>query len=46
MNELMALWLEWEKPLSYEEKIAAGAMGPEDFFAHFKSTGGKLPKPN
>lgn len=43
VNELMANYTGWEKPLTYEEKLNAGAMGPADFLEHYKRTGGKLP---
>lgn len=43
VNELLAFHYGWEKPMTTEEKIAGGAMGPEDFLRHYKMTGGKLP---
>jgi hypothetical protein len=44
VNELLAMVHGYEKPLTMEEKIAAGAMGPLEFLEHAKRTGGKLPK--
>lgn len=41
-HELVAVQIGWEKPLTYEEKIAQGAMGPEDFLRYYKRTEGKL----
>lgn len=34
--------IRWEEPLTIEEQQAQGAMGPADFLAHFKNTGGKV----
>jgi hypothetical protein len=43
-NELMAHQIGWEKPLTMEEKLEQGTMGPADFLRHFKQTGGRLTK--
>ena len=42
IHELTAWATRWEKPLTMEEKLQAGAMGPAEFLQHFKKTGGKL----
>jgi hypothetical protein len=43
VNELLVWQSGWEKPLTLEEKLDAGAMGPADFLKHYQTTGGKLP---
>ncbi len=43
LNELMIWHTGYEKPLTGEEMIQQGAMGPADFFEHYKQTGGRLP---
>ena len=32
----------YEKPLTMEEKIERGAMGPMDFLQHYQKHGGKM----
>lgn len=41
-HELVAAAIGFEPPMSVEEQQQAGAMGLEDFFGHFKRTGGKV----
>lgn len=43
VNELLANVHGWEKPLTMEEKIEQGAMGPADFLKHYEMTKGRLP---
>jgi hypothetical protein len=40
----MANMIGWERPLTYEEKLEAGAMSAADFYQHYKTTGGRLAK--
>lgn len=43
LNELAAAYVGYERPLTIEEKIEQGAMGPADFLKHYQKTGGRLP---
>lgn len=42
VNELVRNAVGYEKPLTMEEKIEQGAMGPLDFLHHYRKTQGKL----
>lgn len=42
VHELVRMQVEFEKPLTMEEKQDQGAMDPREFLAHFKSTQGKV----
>jgi len=44
VHELVAAYLGYERPKTVEQQWAEGAMGPAEFAAHFKQTGGKLDK--
>ena len=41
-HELIALELGYEAPKTADQQIQEGAMGPEDFLAYSKKTGGKV----
>lgn len=42
VHELMRVSTGYQRPMTTEEKIKEGAMGPEDFLAHYRATKGKL----
>ena len=42
MRFALAHLIRWEPPLTIEEQWNQGAMGPADFFARFKKTGGRV----
>lgn len=42
IHELARMAVGYEKPMTMEEKIAQGAMGPLDFLNHYRATGGKI----
>lgn len=42
LHEMVKSYLGVKKPLTMQEEIANGAMGPEEFAEYYKRTGGRL----
>jgi len=41
-HELVAMYLEYERPKTVEERWAEGAMNPAEWFEHYQATGGRI----